>query len=109
MSVQNGRPAFMPGYQDETQKQTRQKRSNEQAIKAKFDDWVKQQEAGREVNNLFPIKATPKLNRVRSFQDSWWWPCYRQNDPSQPQFIPDSRSGKTVRMRLPDGLKARKV
>lgn len=102
MSVQNGRPAFMPGYQDEVQKADAAKAFNEQAIKAKFDDWVKQQEAGREVVTL-PNKGTPEtVLRSQLPQILGGGPAIGKNDP-QPAAIYSNAEAAKLYASMPDG------
>jgi hypothetical protein len=102
MSVQNGRPAFMPGYQDEVQKADAAKAFNEQAIKAKFDDWVKQQEAGREVVTL-PNKGTPEtVLRSQLPQILGGGPAIGKNDP-QPAAIYSNAAAAKLYASMPDG------
>ena len=102
MSVQNGRPAFMPGYQDEVQKADAAKAFNEQAIKAKFDDWVKQQEAGREVVTL-PNKGTPEtVLRSQLPQILGGGPAIGKNDP-KPAAIYSNAEAEKLYASMPDG------
>ena len=102
MSVQNGRPAFMPGYQDEVQKADAAKAFNEQAIKAKFDDWVKQQEAAREVVTL-PNKGTPEtVLRSQLPQILGGGPAIGKNDP-QPAAIYSNAEAAKLYASMPDG------
>jgi len=102
MSVQNGRPAFMPGYQDEVQEADAAKAFNEQAIKAKFDDWVKQQEARREVVTL-PNKGTPEtVLRSQLPQILGGGPAIGKNDP-QPAAIYSNAEAAKLYASMPDG------
>ena len=102
MSVQNGRPAFMPGYQDEVQKADAAKAFNEQAIKAKFDDWVKQQEAGREVVTL-PNKGTPEtVLRSQLPQILGGGHAIGKNDP-KPAAIYSNAEAAKLYASMPDG------
>jgi hypothetical protein len=102
MNVQNGRPAFMPGYQDEVQKADAAKAFNEQAIKARFDDWVKQQEAGREVVTL-PNKGTPEtVLRSQLPQILGGGPAIGKNDP-QPAAIYSNEEAAKLYASMPDG------
>ncbi len=102
MNVQNGRPAFMPGYQDEMQKADAAKAFNEQAIKARFDDWVKQQEAGREVVTL-PNKGTPEtVLRSQLPQILGGGPAIGKNDP-QPAAIYSNEEAAKLYASMPDG------
>lgn len=90
------------GYQDEVQKADAAKAFNEQAIKARFDDWVKQQEAGREVVTL-PNKGTPEtVLRSQLPQILGGGPAIGKNDP-QPAAIYSNEEAAKLYASMPDG------